>query len=214
MRYYRYLSKTKILMLADQLPAKSKKKVSAALGFDLGMLSGSISTERESIHSALPSLAEEIERHLDSQGLVGSIESDSPWARSSAQLWLHEETYALAFCSVEISYPLICLGGSSQHLIGAPQGTSEPASGPEEIQDLMIRFGGQELDGSRFRRDEEAEIRRRRRSIGDLVFHVVKEWGHTAMPVGVSFLAKRLLDGRTSRGLPVFVGTPLYVCLD
>jgi hypothetical protein len=49
MRYYQYISDSKVDMLLPQIPLKAKQKITSEIGFDIKILSGKIKTERDSL---------------------------------------------------------------------------------------------------------------------------------------------------------------------
>ena len=49
MRFYQYISDSKVDMLLPQIPLKAKQKITAEIGFDIKILTAKLKTERDSL---------------------------------------------------------------------------------------------------------------------------------------------------------------------
>ena len=142
MKYYVYISRTKVEMLHGQIGAAKANTRDASIGFDLKILKGEIKESRPIDHSIYTQLNETV-AELDKAGLIGGIESGShqfirgtckmAWSRSDrwegeapAQgitLWTHKS---------DAEKLVLALAGSSYHVLGETRipGTSSHSATP------------------------------------------------------------------------------------
>ena len=87
MRYFLYISDSKVDMLLPQIPAATKKTVAAEIGFDVRLLKGKIATKRQHLENRIHRLLA-LEKHILNTERLGSI--------TQAASWIRGEGYALA----------------------------------------------------------------------------------------------------------------------
>ena len=119
MRSYLYVSDAKVNNLWDQLPQRERKTVGAQLGFDLGVLSGSITTERESVGKRAARLAA-VEASIRKKYEIGTIGRLRDWVEGTVEVvpatfHTHPE---LMFYFVDQTHHFFALGGSAHHVVG------------------------------------------------------------------------------------------------
>jgi len=143
MRYYIYVSETKVEQLFAQIPTKLRDKIAARFTIDLKLVKAEFGGRqpRESLISKL----EIVRAYLDDQGLIGT--TDNPKSFFGDVLPLNWGPYAPDF-DEEIQFvyfggrteeTIVGLGGSLKHVLGeAGETTSHSHSlTPYLIQDLQ-----------------------------------------------------------------------------
>ncbi|MDX8392917.1 MAG: SAVMC3_10250 family protein, partial [Mariprofundaceae bacterium] len=80
MRYFLYISDAKVNMLLPQIPSAIKATISARLGFNVGVLSGELQTERLSLDDRIHRL-DAVEQHLLSTQTLGTCDKPDTWIR-------------------------------------------------------------------------------------------------------------------------------------
>lgn len=117
MRYYLYISDAKVDMLLPQVPGVLKKKVASELGFDINILAGKISNERETLDTRVARL-QAVEAFLLETVDPGTPDRPASWI--SGELPVRTVDIgegAVLFVSETASW-ILALGGSSHHLVG------------------------------------------------------------------------------------------------
>lgn len=118
MRYYVYISDAKVDMLLPQVPGAIQQKIAAKLGFDLKLLSGSLSTERSTLDTRVARL-EAVEDYIRSLGDQAIWPGAAPWIVGETMATSMDiGDHAVLFIADERD-SILALGGSAHHLIGA-----------------------------------------------------------------------------------------------
>lgn len=130
MRYFVYISKSKVEMLYSQLPEHSSGERSYEVGFDLKFFKALFKkslTQKDLIRKA-----EAVCEWLESEGQIGDVENPQQFFRGSLPMaWgpfidqFNVEGKHLLLFVGEDYFPngnfTICLGGSLNNIVGAPQ---------------------------------------------------------------------------------------------
>lgn len=218
MKYYVYISDTKVDMLLAQIPHDTKKKIASEYKVDLKIISANRKSEVESEDNRYIRLNTVCEFIRD-YGNVGTVNEPSEYIADTLNMrWGpfgdKDPTKApLVYFGGGRSGAVIGLGGSIKHVIGAP-GQSEPTShpirgsvGPVLVHYLKREFG---LDT----RDSLTDWEKEEERLWPLfVFHTTLQMRGPIQRL--EFMAKRLLE----EPLPydkqwyVLLGTPLYVAM-
>jgi hypothetical protein len=235
-KYYVYLSETKIQMLHAQIAQGTSRTREASIGFDIKVLKGQVKESRALPESAIPKLVEVI-NELQRSELVGRIEEPKQyiagtlrmkWNTYGSELFNNAPESPIIFWSYceSQNHPhegtVMALAGSKHNLIGQ-QG--DGSTGSSSMTDVMTRWFLQNIDDPFD--DEHAVLKRvesgisgNRRSLGD--FDVANgAYLATTSGSGVTsnfeFLAKVLHTSdwpqgfRSSRVRRVILGSPLFV---
>ena len=218
MKYYRYLSGSKVDMLFPQVPHVLREKVSAGIGFNLGVVSGSVGSEAARFDDHVTRL-QVVERHLRASNSIGTIRKPLDWFEGemealTASFWTRA---GAVFFVGETPRKVVMLGGSATNLLGAKGSSSEgpPFSELSAMLGALEAFVSRDVSGN----TEMPPVLMMRVDEGRIV---VNTWADLASYVAsdqrnwnsrecVHFLARKLAVGETSHGVEVLLGTPLYV---
>ncbi|MFD6433771.1 DUF7019 family protein [Streptomyces venezuelae] len=202
MRYYLYVSGTKLDMLYEQIPPKLLKRLAVEAKVDLKVLSVAVQSPRADVttYDRLDIVEAYLEREFD----VSWMTEPRPWFRGDLELRVagYGSPEGPTFMTGRDGDTVIALIGSAHHLLGQ-------RTAPETIQ------ASYSMLPSLFRLLEETPGR----AHGQDAAHQVLEFAETLSepPVYSEFLARRLLHGtatgRDGRQVDIVVGTPLYVAM-
>ena len=121
-RRYLYISDTKIDIWLPQVPSASTKKITAQLGFNIGILSGKLEAQGDAKTAPADrvSKCQVLEKYILEKEGVGSPESANEWIAGTVQarVLMFPKYSAVLFISPLLAKTLF-LTGSSRHLIGA-----------------------------------------------------------------------------------------------
>jgi hypothetical protein len=235
MRYYLYISDKKVDMLFPQVPGASKKKIAAKLGFNVKLLSGSLSTERSTYDSRVAKLEAVAEYILSSQA-VGSPERPDVWIKGVVQartVSLGQD--AILLIATDPSW-ILALGGSSRHLTGSQaKDITVPLSfAPELLRALKLIVEHPEFlnhPEELLRLELSAGVKQPETPWAELIIESLRLAAgptqriefvpkrllsdeYSALPCGAQLLARRLVSDEKSSACPrVTLATPLYVTL-
>jgi|SRR5271157_940478 len=122
MKYYIYISDTKVDMLFPQVPHDVKKKVSTELGFDLKVLSAKRKVESESDENRILRL-ETVVEFIRKYGKIGSVDEPGEYVEGTQPLRMlyptYNDKYAAVYFAGHTDRTAFGLGGSLKHMIGA-----------------------------------------------------------------------------------------------
>jgi hypothetical protein len=214
-KYYDYLSVSTVDMLFPKVARALRETVSAEIGFDLGVVSGSVGSEAARFDDAVTRLLA-VERHLATQAL-GTIEQPRDWfagemMAQTSGLWTGGG--AVFFLGLAAG-TLVALGGSTHNLLGgeSSRGEGPPVSNlAPMMKALETLVASETVTTQPVLLLAESELR---------VAHSEEtlHWPHLVQLIAhfsrsprqsVHFVA-RLLASETSEGQRVILGTPLYV---
>jgi hypothetical protein len=219
-RNYLYIADAKVDMYLPQIKSVEKQKIAAKLGFNVGLLTGSIETERMSLENRIYRLAA-VEKDIRRKEL-GSIESVSSWVEGVddfvAATFPSHPDLMFFFCNKKDHF--FGLTGSSHHIIGNiwPVNASSSIS---HLHSLLSTLSLMVTENSHVILKEDA----------DLTFHLHmgvhdKEYSWTkimnliandfddAPNQRMSFLARTLTTKLWTDGKRYTLATPLYIALE
>ena len=206
MRYYLYISDTKLDMLRAQIPVNKLKAIAAGLKIDLKLLS--VSLERKSASDDAFAKLRAVEKYLEDNDEIGTESEPRSYFRGTTLLksGIMKETNAqFAYFGGRSSGRSIALIGSPHHLIGGTARMNDIQS--EAAQGYLLPVILRCLRGNVTIDSEEAETRLNNLSaIGYLIDLINQDTNSPAQPI--EYLAKRL-----SMGNDYILATPLYVAL-
>ncbi len=126
MKYYIYISDTKVDMLYPQIPKSILKQIASSLSIDLKLLGAEINigakggSSDETRYSKVQIVSEYIEKHLD----VGTIDAASTYFKGTLPMrWGLLGDYSIYFTGIT-NRTYIGLGGSLKHVLGANSGSA------------------------------------------------------------------------------------------
>jgi serine/threonine protein kinase len=230
LKYYVYVSRTKVEMLYGQIPSVQRNNIAHRLNVDLSRLAGQVLLEG-SIDDALLAKTNLVVGFLEEQGLVGTINQPRPFFKG--QLALRWGPYVipsganaggstgLVYFGGETESTIIGLGGSLHHVIGRVGGA---ASHSHSATPVLVNVLSRELGISAGEMPEPPPPE----SLGpvDRNWRALKavELASTQMegPVeNIEFVARLLLSGTEIQGYhrsarpprQVLLGSPIYAAL-
>ncbi len=232
MKYYIYVSDTKVDMLYAQIPQGIKKKIATEIKIDLKILSTTFK-DKEKVddntrYSRLNLVVDYIEKHLS----VGSIDKPASYFRGVMPMYWGmldgPNSDGIAYFGGEDNNNIVVLGGSTNHLLG---NQSDKDSGRfSSITFGLIKFFNTYLEQERrmdndnrllenllndelsffsstVKGDNLSKIERISKNINrDMPF---MKLAHS----NLEFMARNLINGEGNMvtGQQVILGTPLYV---
>jgi hypothetical protein len=217
-KFYLYISDTKLDMLAAQIPQNLRSKIAAEAEIDLGVLSVSLrgNPSDDTHYSKLAAVT----RYIDESESVGTVDDPSDYFRGTLALkWgplgpdFAERPPAVYFTGAT-ERTFLGLGGSAHHVIGARSGEGiEGFEFPNSAVSALLHVLAEEANP-----DREVEIMRAVH--GDMwaayVVSVLSSY-NAVPPQEVEFLARRLAYAPTGTvdelDRAVLLGTPIYVAL-
>lgn len=223
MKYYLYISDSKVDMLLPQVRDDVKKKIAYEFKIDLKVLGVARRAEHETPNDRIARL-QAVCDYLESEGRIGS--ADDPleyfgdtmpmkWGplrrlRGAVRNLADRTDWNFAYFSGSTGQTLVGLGGSESHLIGSspPTGRFVPPSGVPGISHYLGELV-LEAAGDNFPADAEP-------SALESAVQVNSSMRGTEQQL--EFVAKRLLYGELPQGSGnniehVLIGSPLYVAL-
>jgi hypothetical protein len=124
LKYYVYISATKVDMLYPQIPPAFLKGAEAELKISLGVISSGLKTHGPEEAKELPARAAAVESYLRNQREVGTIDDPKSWLGGVALMrWGCVQEYAsdIAFFGGQAGGRTVALLGSSDSIVGAPK---------------------------------------------------------------------------------------------
>jgi len=218
MRYFIYISDSKVEMLFPQVPGAVKKTVATELGFDLKIFSGSVGSEHATLDSRVARL-QAVEQHILSKEQPGDGSSNSSWIHGTFEVCVVDMSDdAALFVSSNPSLTL-AFGGSSKHLIGAvPRAGAPPYSYLQALVNCLETYVEQwpefalESSESRLRHHLGSGISQGFDAWVTVIRHIALRMEGPKQTVEV--LAKRLVsEDLGSESGVVCLATPLYIAM-
>lgn len=221
MKYYVYVSPSKVDMLFPQIPLKRRHKLSTEFGFNLGIASVKVASERN-MSEEVTHRAQAISAHLDDSDSLGTLADPKEWIIDQAvvRVATFSENPNVVFFLGQSKELNFAIGGSSANLIGASNSDTINI-GWSFLPRLLGAF--EEVITSRSKLQDE---------VGEVAWYLTCEDGFggeswyslldaalrflQGPEMRVEFVAKSLLYGRkeshpqTDFGL---LATPLYVTM-
>lgn len=220
MKYYVYVSDTKVDMLLAQIPHDFKTKVATQFKIDLKVLVGSRTVERETEDNRFTRL-ETVCQFIREYGNVGTV--DEPNEYISDELRMRWGPFGdgdpsnapLVYFGGVTAKTIIGLGGSIDNVIGKPgpaNPSAYPHSVPGSIGAILVHYLMKELGLACRNHVDEWEKQEEERLWPHYVRLTTLQMGG---PIeSLEFLAKRLLEERPWRDEKnIVLATPLYVAM-
>jgi hypothetical protein len=231
MKYYIYISDSKVDMLLSQIPHDQKKKIATEFKIDLKLLSASRKAETEDESNRFTRL-EAVTAFIREYGNVGSV--DEPDEYIKGDLLMHWGPYInvydysgdespLVYFGGSTERTIVGLGGSSKHVIGAG---GQSSSHSHSITPFLISYLEKQLGLKKKPNPDVIDVKlHERRFFGkslteqervDESLHAV--YLATSQMMGpqqrLEFLAKRLLYGTYRHAeKQILLATPIYVAM-
>lgn len=226
MKYYHYISASKVEMLFPQVPHALREKISAEIGFNVGLVAGKVGSEVARSDDIVTRL-KVVEQYLVDSRELGTVKALREWftGEMTAQTMGLRSHGGPVFFVGKVAGVVVALGGSPQNMIGgqdlAPGLTpfSHLATLLRALEALVTneRSTSETVDlpvaeASTWRGQESAST-----TWEDLI-RGLAEGGSTdfsrrrrPMPTERIHFVARLLAKGMSEGQRVILGTPLYV---
>jgi hypothetical protein len=117
LKYYLYISDTKVDILFAQIPRNILKKISADLNINLGVVSVSLKEKQseQTRYDKVKVVSDYIENHLD----VGDVDHPQAYFKATVSMRWGELWYTVYF-SGKTDQTDFGLGGSIKHILGKP----------------------------------------------------------------------------------------------
>jgi hypothetical protein len=219
MKYYIYVSESKVDMLFSQLPPEEQKTIAAELGFDLKILQGKISSQRvsgESNHSVIQR-CQLIQKCIRNHDGVGRLTDTKPWVADLCIARCFDlESDGTMFIG-QSGFHTVGLVGSAKHLIGIEKnnksffGRERLLSFGPDILDAITRLAETDDSFGPLEPSVEGGIESMVTSFGTpawvRVIRHLNEQGAQS-PMKLDFFAKRLFFHEG-----VILLTPLFIAL-
>ncbi len=116
MKYYIYISDTKLDMLYPQVPHEIKKKVATEFGIDFKLLKATRKAEVESEENRITKL-EAVLAFIREYGNLGSVEEPNDYFEDTLPMRF-QIIDEMMYLSGRTEQTILGLGGSAQHLLG------------------------------------------------------------------------------------------------
>lgn len=241
MKYYVYVSDTKLDMLYPQIPQGFLKKISAELGINLPFVSLSLKERKDDLQSQQTARYQKLDvvtNYITNNFSVGTIDNPNEYFEGTLDMiWgpYGAENSPLVFFGGKTNDTWVGLAGSSHHLIGSNKDQTYIHSMSMTYSvaaELKKRLEAPVLPGEKTEFKKMRNIDALEKLLGDVVLAVSSQarYGSEAIPQKIEFLAKKLNSGIietsgltiTSTNFPssplgkkenVLFGTPIYVAL-
>lgn len=227
MKYYVYISDSKVDMLLPQIPHETKRKIATEFKLDIKIFGAARRSETETEENRIFRL-ETVAEHIYTNEDVGTLDQPATYfAGSMPMRWGpfgenrfrgdRDEKSPIVYFAGSTGQTLIGLGGSSKHVIGNA-GPSNPTDwlgsvGPILFELLMRNATNEEHELND--RDDENDAANLF-ILGRRMTAISREMGGPDQHL--EFLAKKILAGETMSDRRdgerfLTLGTPLYVAL-
>lgn len=227
LKYYVYISDTKVDMLYEQIPHRLKDNIATELKIDLKFLSTTFSEEAKK--ATLISSLKVVENYIDKYEEVGSVDDSKSYFRGNMPLTWDTKRGAVIFSGITRDTFLV-LGGSAIHMLGAKV-SNFPSSDKQLLKFLPSTLYGviesfELLSEEDVRSGSDEEFSEAKMLINDLQFYLSNFRRPIERPTQrYEFLVKRLRVDEIYFNLEKFyeppeekaskflIGTPIYVAL-
>jgi hypothetical protein len=212
MKYYIYISATKVDMLYRQIPRRIMKRIAADLRINVGVVSAGVKQSEQ--QETLISQTSVLTRYVRSHENVGSVASSQPYIEGNASLrWGTLVDYAsdLVIFGGVVGDAVLALIGSSGSLVGQSPRLEAEQKGWHSINYYTMRFLNGVVGASP---KAEASLKsvdgERYNGAMRLAVEAINQL--PPRPNRLEFLAKRLFVEEDDKRLLV-VATPIYVAM-
>jgi hypothetical protein len=224
-KYYLYVSDTKVDMLYGQIPEKLRSRIAGELKIDLKVVQ--LALKRESSAETRYSKTELVSRYIERHLPVGTVADAKDYFKGVHPMswgpYGSEDSQVVYFGGADVeSNTCFGLGGSINHVIGST-GQSVAYSGipafpslPPYLlyvlaKELQLPGSAEMPDSDQFDEWGEPEPEA---VYPRLIFNATESQRRRGAEQQMEFLAKRLLQGEVTKGgIRVLLGSPIYVAL-
>lgn len=203
MKYYTYVSDSKIDMLYSQLPSKEARRISTELELNFGIVKASAS--KPELDSDLYSKLKVVVSYLKQKGLIGTVSKPKDYFAHKMKMHLGNVSFykgddsMILYSGVSEDGILVGLVGSSAHVVGAPSMESE------SLGYARAEFWLQIIEEMRSPSKEEYE--NEMYDLDNLIDYQARH-RDDASKQSVEFVAKKfIVEGN------FLIGSPLYVAM-
>ncbi|HET6852469.1 MAG TPA: SAVMC3_10250 family protein [Pyrinomonadaceae bacterium] len=216
MKYYIYVSDSKVDMLLSQMPRDAKRKIATEFKIDLKLLGASRKAETEYEENRFTRL-DAVVSFVRQYGNLGTIDKPDEYIEDTLPMrWVHypyeaDKELPVVYFGGSTDRTIVGLGGSEKHLIGiTPQATvSSHSFAPTLVacleEELKLNLGLNPY------------------ALGEEAWRYAVFWTTTHMKglkQRYEFMAKRLLygsdefsDGAAGHERKILLATPLYIAM-
>ncbi len=215
MRYYEYISDSKVEMLLPQVPRSILKTVSVELGVNIGIFDAKVTIGGKTDSNRVARLVA-VEKYLINNEKIGTVSAPTSWFRGSepaTRFWLPTDQTVAFFLINSPSYT-VALGGSARHIIGnVAKSDFEPSNSHLPSLLKMLNFLMEKYVN--FPDDELSRLA----NTGVTDFGSPHPWTEIICALSdrqnmpkqhISFLARKIISEEYC-GKTITLGTPLYV---
>jgi len=207
MKYYVYVSDSKVDMLFAQIPSRFAERLAIELKIDFKIISASVSSgaSNETRFSRLAIVKQYIEKHEN----VGSIDEPNEYFIGKMQMsWSKFPfTSQMVYFGGIANQTALGLAGSLKHVIGE----SQP---PEKFQWSLSDLGGAYVGLIDALNPDEPSNQVPAEKVTSLVARMTQEIISTGNTQNLEFLARKLKEGYSRHyDKKVLLGSPIYVSL-
>lgn len=221
-KYYAYISPTKVDMLYSQIPASIRDGIEAEVKMKLPLTE--ISFSKKQVSDNLYIRLNLIESYLEKQGMVGNVWKSSGYFRGTLRMGWAEIYPGVVFWGGKLNNIVVGLGGSMNNLLGYQSNSSDCPEGISHTPwlisliskeaDVMIAYefpGGrdkviQDLTGDKY----ETNVEERVLSATDFITDYIATRPSKFNTNKFEFLAK-ILKRSSYSGKDILLGSPIYV---
>ncbi len=211
MRYYVYISETKVEMLYSQIPEKLLESIAGKLTIDLKLIKTEFSEtpKEKTLHSKI----EIIENYIANHGLLGDSNKPNEYIKGKDYFRWGPYTSGLVYFGSKKNV-IIGLAGSEKHVIGSP-GDSPTYS--HSATPYLIAALNDQIKSLRGANDDTETPESKALSAVELATAQM-----TGLKQNMEYLAKTLLyypsdnieyTWNEQSGLPIILGSPIYVAI-
>ena len=214
-RTFTYISDAKVDMLLDQIPSGVKQTIAAELGFNFGLFSGKVGSEKQTLETRVQRLLA-VEQHLRQAETLGTPAAPASWIEGVMSMSWIDAGAGCLLCIGGDDTRLLALAGSMKHIAGAaaPEATPIPFSFFPSIAAHLTAMTEKkltQLDGLHGRLLDVALAPGL--SQGAMGWAEALTWlraSQATVSQDVRFIARRLVQ-QSCAGIDVLLASPLFV---
>jgi hypothetical protein len=219
MKYYEYISDTKVDMILPQVPFAQKQKISKEVGFDIKVLTAKFKTENTAYEDRISRLLA-VASYISADQRVGDLKSPESWVADKVIAkvgYFARDTKVVGFAGISHDVHFL-LAGSSSHIIGADPKEASIGKGfsflprlTAHLKSVLHHLDNNDVDENDSHIKMELGCDESDTKQGSWMKIIEKSRYDIAGDViNIEFLAKRLLFLNGNRG-KYLLATPLYI---
>ncbi|MGY4394190.1 hypothetical protein ACVWXB_007489 [Streptomyces sp. TE12347] len=218
MRYYMYVSESKVDMLFQQIPQKLLQQLATEAKVDLKVLSLAVQ-KGASPEPSLYGRLDVVEEYLDREYSIGWMTEPTTWFRGELGLQIagYDAVTGPVFMTGRQARTVVALIGSAHHLLGNNTPTEHIPGSYSLLPPLFQLLREARENWHIVPPDSRTRVLDGPWNEQQALLDVVNfSGGMSSPPVKCEFLARRLLHGThvTDDGvLDIVIGTPMYVAM-